>query len=121
MSGGSLWIDANWNIWGTEEYLRSLSASKNTLRTSAGRRLARRQGFRPHRRVLQRRYLVGEFGVGGGDDETPEDVILGNNPQDDWSIMAPTNNPVPFVNTRYGYSIEELLTIDFEDVPSIDD
>jgi len=64
---------------------------------------------------------VGKFGVDGGDDETPENVILGNNPQDDWSVMAPTNDPVPFVNTRYGYSIEELLAIDFEDIPSTDD
>ena len=65
-------------------------------------------------------FCQGQFGVGGGLDKTPEDVTLGSNPQNDWSIMAPTNDPVPLVNTMYGYSIEELLTIDFEDVPSID-
>jgi len=66
-------------------------------------------------------FCVGQFGVGGGSDETPEEVILGGNTQDDWSLMAPTNDPVPTVNDMYGYSIEELLTIDFEDIPSIDD
>jgi len=35
--------------------------------------------------------------------------------------MNSTNDPVPLVDTMYGYSIEKLLTIDFEDIPSIDD
>jgi hypothetical protein len=102
MSGVSSWIDANWNIWRTEEYLCSTFSKQN-----------------PPQSVHW--VLAGSTTRGGGPDETPEEAILGGNTQEDWSLKTPTNDPVPTVNDMYGYRIEELLTIDFEDIPSTND
>jgi len=68
-------------------------------------------------------FCVGQFGVGGGDDETPEEVVFPNsqNPDSVWSIMAPTDRPDSLGGDRFVFSIEELLTVDFESIPSTDD
>ncbi|MFC7193979.1 hypothetical protein ACFQL4_03845 [Halosimplex aquaticum] len=68
-------------------------------------------------------FCVGQFGVGGGDDETPERIeIPGRGIQTaEWSIMGETGDPIGSPFETYRYSIEELLTIDFNDVPSTDD
>jgi hypothetical protein len=62
-------------------------------------------------------FCVGQFGVGGGDDETPETVDLApNNPN-----MSTTGSPNTVVTVHYGFSLEELMTIDFRDIPSTND
>ena len=71
-------------------------------------------------------FCVGQFGVGGGDDETPETVDLApNNPNsgttNQWSIMSTTGRPNTVVTVYYGFSLEELMTIDFRDIPSTND
>jgi len=62
---------------------------------------------------------VGKFGVGDGNDKTVETVVILGSTTQVWSIMARTRGPIASNEKMYRYSIEELLTIDFEDVPSI--
>ncbi|QPV64146.1 hypothetical protein I7X12_05850 [Halosimplex litoreum] len=68
-------------------------------------------------------FCVGQFGVGGGNDETREEVVFPNsqNPDSVWSIMAPTGRPDSLDGDRFVFSIEELFTVDFEDIPSKND
>ncbi|QLH81749.1 hypothetical protein [Halosimplex pelagicum] len=61
---------------------------------------------------------AGQFGVGDGNDNTNETVVLSGSTTQVWSIMARTGGPRASSLKMYRYSIEELLTIDFEDVPS---
>ena len=65
-------------------------------------------------------FCVGQYSVGGSDDETPEEVVFPNsqNPDSGWSIMAPTDRPDSLGGDRFVFSIEELLTVDFESIPS---
>jgi hypothetical protein len=58
----------------------------------------------------------GEF-VGTTRDQTPEYAT-----QDDdavWSVMS--TDPETFGEFRTAFSIEELSTVDFDDIPSVDD
>ena len=67
-------------------------------------------------------FCVGQCGVGGGDDETPERIeIPGSSTQTaEWSMMGETGDPIGSHSETYRYSIEELLTIDFDEIPSTD-
>ena len=67
-------------------------------------------------------FCVGQFGVGGGNDETPERIeIPGSSTQTaEWNIMGETGDPIGSPSETYRYSIEELLTIDFDEIPSTD-
>jgi len=56
--------------------------------------------------------------VGGGTDETPEEVGVGRT---DWSIMTDGTTMEDFGNNRFAFSIEEISTVDIEDVPSRND
>ncbi|WEL22833.1 hypothetical protein [Halorhabdus sp. BNX81] len=64
----------------------------------------------------------GEFGVGGGDDETPEEVDRQPGQpggiSDDWSVMSSTAEPERMDRRRFAFSLEELFTVDFSDIPS---
>lgn len=66
--------------------------------------------------------IVGQIGVGGGMDETPEFLVPpGSGPSlKVWSIMALTNDPLPMNGPRFAFSLEELSTVDFTDIPSTD-
>ncbi len=59
--------------------------------------------------------IIGVTFVGGGQDETPEDVNLGSL---DWSIMTRGDWARIFSHGRLSFSIEEISTIDTTDVPS---
>lgn len=64
---------------------------------------------------------IGAFGVvGGGEDETLEWVLLPGTSQSvrRWSIMGRTDRPDPINMNRFVYSIEELSTVDFKDIPT---
>jgi len=59
--------------------------------------------------------------VGGGEDETPEYVTSLTPTRADWSIMTDGYDAEMLSHERLLYSIEELLTVDTEEVPSRDD
>lgn len=63
---------------------------------------------------------VGQMGVGGGRDETLERVLLPgqSRPVEVWSIMSRTDQPDAIGRLRFLFSIEELSTVDFEDIPA---
>jgi len=66
---------------------------------------------------------VGPFRFVGGNDQTPENVVLPSDTTSSqvWSIMARTNEPAPLNGNRFAFSIEELSTVDFEDIPATDE
>ena len=58
--------------------------------------------------------------VGGGSDESPEFVSL--SPETEiWSIMSRTDDEARFDRGRLVFSIEEIRTIDYIFIPSIDE
>ena len=58
------------------------------------------------------------YGPGLGTDQTPEEVA--GNPEGRWPVMGDAEY-MNSGNSRTAFSIEELSTIDFEDIPSVDD
>lgn len=61
---------------------------------------------------------------GGGNDDTPEEVGFAGAESDEWSVMssgwnAPVDNP-PMSGTYIAFSIEELSTIEFHDIQTVD-
>ena len=53
-------------------------------------------------------------------DSTPEEIILPNRGATDvWSIMA--GSPKSIRNSRFAFSIEEVATVDVEDIPTVKD
>jgi hypothetical protein len=64
------------------------------------------------------RYSGGRcYGPGPGTDQTPEYATAERNGE--WSVMS--LDPDRFGTYRTAFSIEELSTSDFEDIPSVDD
>lgn len=62
-------------------------------------------------------YGWGDTGItGGGEDETPE--YTPEFQSDDWPVIG---EAFYVENNRIAFSIEELSTIDFEEIPSVDD
>lgn len=57
------------------------------------------------------------YGPGPGTDQTPEFATPAST--DEWSVMS--RNPDTFGTYRTAFSLEELSTTDFEDIPSVDD
>ena len=57
------------------------------------------------------------YGPGPGTDQTPEAVEVDTNGE--WSVMA--GRPKTFGSSRTAFSIEELMTVDMADIPSVDD
>ena len=58
------------------------------------------------------------YGPGPGTDQTPE--FTSEFSSDDWSVMGEADY-VASDEQRTVFSIEELSTVDFEDIPSVDD
>ena len=58
------------------------------------------------------------YGPGPGTDQTPEAVD--GNPDGTWPVMGDAEY-IDYSESRTAFSIEELSTIDFEDIPSVDD
>lgn len=56
------------------------------------------------------------YGPQDGEDRTPEAVAIGR--QGEWPIMGEANH---INGSRTAFSIEELSTVDFQDIPSVDD
>lgn len=56
----------------------------------------------------------------GGVDETPEGILIGRDQVVRWSVMqaGTANNFGGYSNPRFAYSIEEVVTIDFRNIPS---
>lgn len=62
-------------------------------------------------------YSGGECYTGPEKDQTPEIVTKYNDP--DWSVMAES---AEYISGQWtAFSIEELLTVDFTHIPSIDE
>jgi hypothetical protein len=57
------------------------------------------------------------YGPGPGTDQTPEYIAQSNDPI--WSTMSV--DPETYGAYRISFSIEELATTDFNDIPSVDD
>ena len=55
--------------------------------------------------------------IGGGTDPTPERIRFTGAISDDWSVMAAEPRRI---DGTYAFSVEEVLTIDTENVPSRD-
>ena len=55
--------------------------------------------------------------TGATSDQTPEEATTESDGV--WSVMS--ERPDVFETSRTAFSIEELTTIDFEDIPSVDD
>ena len=58
------------------------------------------------------------YGPGPGTDQTPEAVA--GNPEGQWPVMGEAKY-IGHRTSRTAFSIEELSTIDLEDIPSVDD
>ncbi|WP_415380444.1 hypothetical protein [Halosimplex sp. TS25] len=57
------------------------------------------------------------IGIGGGTDQTPERVRFGQTTSDEWSVMATGPRSI---DGFYAFSIEEISTIDTDDIPTRD-
>jgi len=58
------------------------------------------------------------YGPGPGSDQTPE--FTSEFSTDEWSVMGDADY-ASYSQVRTAFSIEELSTVDFEDIPSVDD
>ncbi|QLH81751.1 hypothetical protein HZS54_08975 [Halosimplex pelagicum] len=55
------------------------------------------------------------IGIGGGTDQTPEQIRFGKTASDEWSVMATSPRSI---DGFYAFSVEEISTIDTDDIPS---